>query len=149
MVTFSMIVMRAALCARRAEAARVTDTRGVHMAVAAWSVAVFTALAPRLRARRVNGTSTFHSTAGRSASIASRCRRTTTSRELTSEAHFRVRFLFIDAYRYEHRARERWQGDCLESLEARTDTNGKPPWSPASAPAASSACQSGSARRTA
>jgi len=48
------------------------------------------------------------------------------ARELTSEARFRVRILFIDAYRYEHRARERWQGDCLESLEARTDTNGKP-----------------------
>jgi hypothetical protein len=47
------------------------------------------------------------------------------SRELTSEASFRVRILFIDAYRYEHRARERWKGDCLESLEARTDTNGK------------------------
>jgi hypothetical protein len=48
------------------------------------------------------------------------------SRELTSEARFRVRLLFIDAYRYEHRALERWKGDCLESLDARTDTNGKP-----------------------
>ena len=47
-------------------------------------------------------------------------------RELTSEARFRVRILFIDAYRYEHRARERWQGDCLERLDARTDDNGKP-----------------------
>lgn len=45
-------------------------------------------------------------------------------RELTSEADFRVRFLFIDAYRYEHRAREEWRGDCLERLEARTDDNG-------------------------
>jgi hypothetical protein len=48
------------------------------------------------------------------------------ARELTSEANFRVRFLFFDAYRYEHRARERWSGDCLESLDARTDANGKP-----------------------
>jgi Family of unknown function (DUF6134) len=48
------------------------------------------------------------------------------SRELTSEARFRVRILYINAYRYDHRAREHWQGDCLESLDARTDANGKP-----------------------
>lgn len=48
------------------------------------------------------------------------------SRELTSEARFRVRILFIDAYRYDHLAREHWQGDCLQSLDARTDANGKP-----------------------
>jgi hypothetical protein len=47
------------------------------------------------------------------------------ARELTSEASFRVRFLFIEAYRYEHRAREHWQGDCLARLDARTDANGK------------------------
>jgi hypothetical protein len=47
-------------------------------------------------------------------------------RELESEARFNVKFLFINAYRYEHRARERWQGDCLQSLDARTDANGKP-----------------------
>jgi hypothetical protein len=47
------------------------------------------------------------------------------SRELTSEANFRVRLWVIDAYRYEHRARESWQGDCLDRLEARTDTNGE------------------------
>jgi hypothetical protein len=46
-------------------------------------------------------------------------------RELTSEAQFQVRFLFINAYRYEHRARERWQGDCLEGLDASTNANGK------------------------
>ena len=45
-------------------------------------------------------------------------------RELTSDADFRVKFLFLEAYRYEHRAREWWQGDCLERLEARTDDNG-------------------------
>jgi Family of unknown function (DUF6134) len=48
------------------------------------------------------------------------------ARELQSEATFNVRFLFINAYRYEHRAHERWQGDCLESVDARTDSNGKP-----------------------
>ena len=45
-------------------------------------------------------------------------------RELTSEANFRVRFLFIDAYRYQHHAHEVWRGDCLERLDARTDDNG-------------------------
>ena len=47
------------------------------------------------------------------------------ARELTSEARFRVRILFIDAYRYEHQAREWWRGDCLERLDAHTDANGK------------------------
>lgn len=46
-------------------------------------------------------------------------------RELTSEARFRVRIWFLDAYRYDHSAREQWQGDCLERLDARTDANGK------------------------
>ena len=41
-----------------------------------------------------------------------------------SEARFDVRFLFFSAYRYDHRAEERWRGDCLVSLEARTDDNG-------------------------
>lgn len=45
--------------------------------------------------------------------------------EVVSEANFRVRFLFIDAYRYEHRADELWRGDCLERLDARTDDNGE------------------------
>jgi len=49
----------------------------------------------------------------------------TDSRELTSEARFRVRILFIDAYRYEHRAQEWWRGDCLERIDARTDANGE------------------------
>jgi uncharacterized protein DUF6134 len=47
------------------------------------------------------------------------------SRELTSEARFRVRVLFYDAYRYDHRAQETWRGDCLERLDASTDENGK------------------------
>ena len=47
------------------------------------------------------------------------------AQELTSEARFRVRLLFVAAYRYEHRAREWWQGDCLVRLDARTDENGK------------------------
>jgi hypothetical protein len=47
------------------------------------------------------------------------------SRELTSQARFRVRVLFFDAYRYDHRAQETWRGDCLERLDASTDVNGK------------------------
>jgi hypothetical protein len=44
---------------------------------------------------------------------------------VVSEARFDVRFLFVTAYRYEHRAEERWRDGCLVSLEARTDDNGK------------------------
>lgn len=46
-------------------------------------------------------------------------------RELTSEAAFDVRILFINAYRYRHEARETWQGECIERVEASTDDNGK------------------------
>lgn len=48
------------------------------------------------------------------------------TRELRSEARFNVRFLFINAYRYEHNSREQWRGDCLQSVNARTSANGKP-----------------------
>jgi len=43
---------------------------------------------------------------------------------VVSEARFEVRFLFLTAYRYEHRAEEQWRGRCLASLDARTDDNG-------------------------
>ena len=42
-----------------------------------------------------------------------------------SRARFSVKLLFVEAYRYVHEARERWRGDCLESIEARTDDNGR------------------------
>jgi hypothetical protein len=45
--------------------------------------------------------------------------------ELTTDARFNVRLLFINAYRYAHDASERWRGNCLVSLAARTDDNGK------------------------
>ena len=44
--------------------------------------------------------------------------------EVESRASFDVRFLFINAYRYRHEARERWRGTCLDTLESRTETNG-------------------------
>jgi hypothetical protein len=46
-------------------------------------------------------------------------------KELTSQAQFKVRFLFLDAYSYRHEAHEVWQGACLHSLNAKTVTNGR------------------------
>lgn len=46
-------------------------------------------------------------------------------REVRSEATFRYRFLFIPAYRYDHRAAERWSNNCLTELRATTKTNGE------------------------
>ncbi|HEX9185170.1 MAG TPA: DUF6134 family protein [Burkholderiales bacterium] len=46
-------------------------------------------------------------------------------RRVASDARFTVRFLFLDAYAYTHQATERWQGDCLSELDARTDDNGE------------------------
>jgi hypothetical protein len=45
--------------------------------------------------------------------------------EVESHAQFDVRFLFLNAYRYRHEARERWRGACLDELESRTVTNGR------------------------
>jgi Family of unknown function (DUF6134) len=46
-------------------------------------------------------------------------------RELKSEARFDVKLLFINAYRYAHEATERWRGNCIDSLAARTNDGGK------------------------
>ena len=46
-------------------------------------------------------------------------------RLVTSDARFKVKLLFINVYTYAHEARERWQGDCLSELDARTDDNGE------------------------
>jgi len=42
-----------------------------------------------------------------------------------SEASFTVRFLFFDAYRYEHSNEELWRDGCLQRMEAQTEVNGK------------------------
>lgn len=42
-----------------------------------------------------------------------------------SEARFDVRLLGIPVYRYRHQAQERWQGGCLQSIQADTDDNGE------------------------
>lgn len=52
-------------------------------------------------------------------------RDTATGRELKTEARFEVRVLFIPAYRYTHQATERWRGNCLVGLHARTDDDGE------------------------
>jgi hypothetical protein len=44
---------------------------------------------------------------------------------LTSNAKFDVKLLFINAYRYLHVSNETWQDDCLTSIEANTNDNGK------------------------
>jgi len=46
-------------------------------------------------------------------------------RVLTSEARFAVKIAFITAYRYFHDAEERWRGNCLAGLTARTNDDGK------------------------
>jgi hypothetical protein len=45
--------------------------------------------------------------------------------ELRSTARFDVKVLFINAYKYVHDDSESWQGDCLQSMTASTDDNGK------------------------
>lgn len=41
-----------------------------------------------------------------------------------SDASFRVKILFVEAYRYKHQAREYWRGDCLQSINSSTRENG-------------------------
>jgi hypothetical protein len=45
------------------------------------------------------------------------------SNELISTAKFNVKVLFVNAYQYDHKAVEQWQGDCLSSLESHTLEN--------------------------
>ena len=45
------------------------------------------------------------------------------NRLMTSRAKFNVKVLFIEAYKYDHTAKELWQADCLSSLDANTTEN--------------------------
>lgn len=45
---------------------------------------------------------------------------------LRSEADFEYRLMFLTLYAYEHENRETWSGDCLYSVDSRTDANGEP-----------------------
>lgn len=44
---------------------------------------------------------------------------------LTTEASFDVKFLFVTAFRYRHQNTEVWKDGCLSSIEAATNSNGK------------------------
>jgi hypothetical protein len=46
-------------------------------------------------------------------------------RRVRSEANFKYKFLFIPAYRYEHKNSEYWAENCLTRFEAQTKVNGK------------------------
>ena len=46
-------------------------------------------------------------------------------RRLHSEAKFDVRILFFNAFRYRHSNTEVWSDGCLQSIEARTQSNDK------------------------
>jgi len=46
------------------------------------------------------------------------------NRELTSEARFNVKLLFVTVYTYVHDDKETYQGDCLTGIDASTDDNG-------------------------
>jgi hypothetical protein len=43
---------------------------------------------------------------------------------LTTEAQFDVKVLFINAFRYRHDNTEIWGNGCLDSIDAKTDSNG-------------------------
>jgi len=47
-------------------------------------------------------------------------------RRLRSEASFEYRLMFVKLFSYEHENIETWAGDCLQSIESRTDSNGQP-----------------------
>lgn len=46
-------------------------------------------------------------------------------RRISVEASFKVKVLFITAYRYEHQTEELWQGSCLADIDSSTNDNGK------------------------
>jgi Family of unknown function (DUF6134) len=46
-------------------------------------------------------------------------------KQLVSEARFKVKFLFINAYQYRHDSSELWAEDCLKHIDAKTYDNGK------------------------
>lgn len=48
------------------------------------------------------------------------------ARLLTTEADFRVRFLFFTAYQYQHTNREVWREKCLQEIHSTTNANGTP-----------------------
>lgn len=47
------------------------------------------------------------------------------SRVVRSEAEFRVKVLFLTAFHYQHNNVEIWEDNCLRSIDAETDSNGR------------------------
>jgi hypothetical protein len=47
------------------------------------------------------------------------------TRQLHTKANFEYRLLFVKLYEYEHENREIWSDGCLQSIESRTDANGR------------------------
>jgi hypothetical protein len=47
------------------------------------------------------------------------------TRQLKSVASFQYKLLFVRLFHYEHENTETWAGDCLQSINSRTDENGK------------------------
>lgn len=47
------------------------------------------------------------------------------AKRVRSVADFHVRMLFVSLYRYRHEAQEEWRDGCLQSLQSRTDDNGR------------------------
>jgi Family of unknown function (DUF6134) len=43
---------------------------------------------------------------------------------LESDASFQVKILFVEVYRYQHKAREEWRGHCLARINSETRENG-------------------------
>jgi len=48
------------------------------------------------------------------------------TRQLKSVASFEYSLMFVRLFHYEHENHEIWKGDCLQSVDSQTDSNGKP-----------------------
>lgn len=46
-------------------------------------------------------------------------------KRVVSRAHFDVRLLIFDLYRYRHQSEEQWRDGCLERIQSATDDNGE------------------------
>ena len=46
------------------------------------------------------------------------------NRQVESDADFRVKILFVEAYSYRHTSREHWRGNCLQEIHSETRENG-------------------------
>jgi hypothetical protein len=48
------------------------------------------------------------------------------TRQLKSVASFEYSLMFVRLFHYEHENNEIWNGDCLQSIDSQTDSNGQP-----------------------